>query len=577
MWHLLRRVVWTAPQRRYSSGVAIKSHKPLFSNGAKHILCLDVGNPVCIDEFLQHGFHVDEASSAEVIESLATFGPTLAKYDALLTDGKTKLPTNELLTHATKLKLIGTPGSQTSHVNLLAATSKGVMVQHIGTKLAGSAAVEAEMVLSLLIHLARQIPQAIASGGRGGRDQFMGKELQGKSIGIVGLNETGQRVGELASSMGLQVLAFDPNVSAEKAAGVGVTKCNSLRELYSLADVLTFHVPLTSLTRKMFDAAALEQCKPGVSILSVGGAEGVIDESILLSGLESGQIAGLAVDLSPNAADGWTTVTKHPNVLPVTAGSTKENVPARLYKMIAEKMCAALEGRAYEGVVNGVFLPLTLLPEMKPFLALSESLGRFLAQIVPAHESIGHVSITTKGGRDIDITSPKARSALQNAVMKGLLGGRHDVSLLNSTVIGLGRGIDVRLNDELVGDQDIQHLNNAVQVQVELQSGSRCIVMGSVFGEEPRIVQVDEYSDFPAFKPEGTMLFFNNEDRPGAIRGVLDQLAKSHINIASLGLARQPEKPQAMGMLSLDSDPSDEILQRLRELSGITNVRVARL
>ncbi|KAF0716732.1 Aste57867_2696 [Aphanomyces stellatus] len=568
--------------RRRFSAVSFKSHTPAFSNAAKHILCLDVGNPVCIDEFLQHGYHVDEISSQDLINSLGTLGPSLDKYEALLTDGHTKLPTHDILAHATRLKLIGIPGAQTSHVNLLAATNKGVMVQHIGTKLAGSSAVEAELVLSLLIHVARKIPQAIQStkAGDGTRDAFLGHELLGKSIGIVGLNETGQRVGELASAMGLRVLAFDPNVSAEAAALVGVAKCDSLAELYGASDVLTFHVPLTGLTRKMFNAAALAQCKQGVTLISVGGMEGVIDDAILLPALTSGHVAGVAVDPSSPAA--WPAVIDHhPAVLVASsaARATKTHEPARQYKLIAENMCAALDGRSFVGVVNGVFLPLTLLPEMKPFLALCESLGRFLDQVLPSGD-VAHVTITTKGGRDIDITTPKARSALQGAVVKGLLAARAHgapLSLLNASVVAMGQGIDVRLADELDGHATTQHLNNAVQVQVELQTGARCVVMGTVFGEEPRIVQVDEYNDFPAFKPHGTMLFFNNEDRPGAITGVLDQLARADINIASLGLARQADKPQAMGMLSLDSDPTDEIVARLKDLPGITNVRVAKL
>ncbi|RHZ34485.1 hypothetical protein DYB37_011438 [Aphanomyces astaci] len=587
MWHRALRGSVASHRRGISSAVAVTTHKPSFSDNGKRVLCLNVGNLVCIDEFLQHGFTVDEASSHDVLGSLSTFGPSLAQYDALLTDDHTKLPMHEILTHATRLKLIGIPGSQTGHVNLLAATNRGVMVQNIGKKLAGTAAVEAEMVLSLLLHVARKIPQAMAATkrGDGGRDGFLGHELQGKAMGIVGLNETGQLVGELASAMGMHVYAYDPTISTENAASVGVTKCASLTELYGKADVLTFHVPLTGLTRNMFDGAALAQCKPGVTLVSVGGMEGVIDEAILLPALASGQIAGVAVDLSTPSA--WSAaIVAHPSVLPATSNSTKANLPARLYKMIAENMCATLDHRAFIGIVNGVFMPLTLVPEMKPFLALGESLGRFLVEILPTPAAIAHVTITTKGGRDIDITAPKARSAIQNAVMKGLLqqqqqrsGGNAaatSLTLLNASVAGMSQGIDVRLTDDL--DQDIiQHLNNAIQVQVELQSGEKSVVMGSVFGEEPRIVQVGEYNDFPAFKPQGTMLFFNNEDRPGAITGVLDQLAKSQINIASLGLARQPDKPQALGMLALDSDPADDIVAKLRALQGITNVHVVRL
>ncbi|OQR96440.1 D-3-phosphoglycerate dehydrogenase [Achlya hypogyna] len=574
--------------QRGLTSLSVQSHKstsPLASE-AKHVLCLDVTDRVCIDEFLQHGLHVDEMSSASLIEALSPEGVDLSKYDALLMDRQTRLPLSDLLPHAPRLQLIGVPGAQTSHVDILAATSKGVMVQHIGTKLGGKSAVEAEMVLSLLLQSVRKIPLAIADTRIPDRDtdnsRFTGEELHGKSIGIVGLNPTGQRVGELATAMGMRVLAYDPTISEEAAALSGIAKCGTLQELYATSDVLTFHVPLTKRTRAMFSDASLADCKHGVRLVTVGGF-GVLDAATVASGLASGKIAGLALEMGAqdSAAAGWESVLSHPATLamPFDADASSDE-SARMYKMIAENMVAALDQRAFPGVVNGVFMPLTLVAEMKPFLALAESLGKFLMEIIPAktRKDLRGITLSTRGGKDIDITTPKARSALQSALLKGILDVSHpgpSYSYLNASLVAMGQGVDVRMGD-LENDSGLR-LKNAVHVEMELRGGQRIVVMGSVFGEEPRVVQVEDYTEFPAFKPQGTLLFFNNQDRPGAISHVLEQLARADINIASMGLARQDNQPLALGILTLDGEPDDDTVARIQALNGITNVRLARM
>jgi len=286
----------------------------------------------------------------------------------------------------------------------------------------------------------------------------------------------------------------------------------------------------------------------------------------------------------------WQQVLAHEDVIAMSHVNNRASAQvstARLYKMIAENMCHALDGREYVGVVNGVFMPLTLVTEMKPFMQLGESLGRFIVQMILSKNSskikLASICVATKGGKDIDITTPKARSALQSAVLKGVMdslqstcndGTEVKYSYLNSNLLAMSSGIDVHFG-ELVGENS--HLNNAVTVEIKTKCGDKFLVMGSVFGEEPRIVQVDEYSDFPAFKPQGTLLFFNNEDRPGAIAGILKELSESKINVASLGLARQSNLSKALGILGLDTDPSNETITNLKELPGIENVRIARL
>ncbi|KAJ8577260.1 hypothetical protein ON010_g1955 [Phytophthora cinnamomi] len=328
------------------------------------------------------------------------------------------------------------------------------------------------------------------------------------------------------------------------------------------------------------------------------------DENTLLRGLESGKISGVALDLlqSAGSKDGldlsptWLELMKHENVITRTHadGAASDDVlQGRKYRLLAENVGDALAQRYYRGVANGVFMPLTLLPEMKPFLELSESLGRFVHQLTLSADPKDHitnVSLAATGGFQIDITTPQARQVLQNSLLKGMLESMRehkqgaededqpDVSLLNASLLAMAKGIDVRQGDLQTDPAAVRrHLKNCLAVVVETKNKDRLLVKGSVFGEDPRVVRVNEYSDFPAFRPKGNLLVFNNEDVPGAIAGILSELSEAKINIANFGLARQNNVELPLGILTLDSVPSDETLNALKDLPSVRSVRFAQV
>uniref|UniRef100_K3W608 D-3-phosphoglycerate dehydrogenase ASB domain-containing protein n=1 Tax=Globisporangium ultimum (strain ATCC 200006 / CBS 805.95 / DAOM BR144) TaxID=431595 RepID=K3W608_GLOUD len=220
-----------------------------------------------------------------------------------------------------------------------------------------------------------------------------------------------------------------------------------------------------------------------------------------------------------------------------------------------------------------------------------EALGRFLYQLTISSDpkdQISKISIATSGGIQVDLTSPKAKSALQSAVLKGIFESmaKHrsataaaaapKVTLINSSMVAMTNGVDVR-QGELAGNE-VQHLNNSITVEVQMKNKKeKLLVMGSVFGEDPRIVRVNEYTDFPAFRPEGNLLIFNNEDKPGAIAGILNELKQSQINIANFGLSRQASVKLALGILSLDSVPSEETMASLKKLPTVQNLQFAQV
>ncbi|KAE8879393.1 hypothetical protein PF005_g7476 [Phytophthora fragariae] len=577
---------------------------------SRRILCVDVPEHVaeasCVQELVQRGHVVDQvrAASAEYLTSVAK------DYDALLVAPGTKLPRELLRVGAkSKLQLVAVPAAAipSEDIDLMEATNQGVMLLQLEPKQVGDrSSVEAEIGLSLLIQLARHLPRSVASMRSGepfDRQQFAGTELAGKNLGVVGIGQAGRRVVDMAHALGLKVFGFDPNLNQEAAELMGV-KCVSMDELYENCDFITFHAPLTARTRGMFGDAALDKCKPGVKIVSVAeykGSHGLLDENTLLRGLESGKISGVALDLLQSAGSNelspmWLELTKHENVITRTHadGTASDDVlQGRKYRLLAENVGDALAKRYYRGVANGVFMPLTLLPEMKPFLELSESLGRFVHQLTLSADPKDHitnVSLAATGGFQIDITTPQARQVLQNALLKGMLESMRehkesvedenqpDVSLLNASLLAMAKGIDVRQGDLQTDPAAVRrHLKNCLAVVVETKNKDRLLVKGSVFGEDPRVVRVNEYSDFPAFRPKGNLLVFNNEDVPGAIAGILSELSEAKINIANFGLARQNNVELPLGILTLDSVPSDDTLNALKELPSVRSVRFAQV
>lgn len=608
MWRRALQLRALPPARRALSTTA---------QSQARVLCVGVpqtlAQAAASRELVQRGLAVESVASSDDL-------PALGGYDALLVSPSTELPRDLLREGARgKLRFVAVAGDQIESdlVDMMDATNHGLMLLQLEQKQTGArTSVEAELAVSLMLQLARHIPESIATvkaaaqDGKVRRELFTGTELAGKCIGVVGLGQTGSRVVELALALGMEVVGYDPNLTQEAAALLGVARVE-LPDLFEASDFITFHAPLTARTRGMFNAAALERCKFGVHLISVAenpGTPGLLDEQAVLSGLDSGKIGGLALDVLVKDGETmaswspeWQKVLEHEHVLAqkhaVGSTASQEAHVAQTYRAIAENVCDAIAHRDYRGVANGVFMPLTLLPEMQPYLALGEALGRLVHQLIVSVEPkdrIAKVSLATSGGVTVDITTPKARSALQSALLKGMLESRAQyararhtagsspapptISLLNASLLAMTSGMDVRQGD-LRDDHDVKarHLSNSVTVHVETKSKQKLLVQGSVFGEDPRVVRVNEYSDFPAFRPSGNLLLFNNQDRPGAIAAILKELADAQVNIANFGLARHENVPLALGILSLDSPPPPEAIAALQKLPSVEKLLFAQL
>nr|CCA22570.1 unnamed protein product [Albugo laibachii Nc14] len=606
------------------------------------ILCVDLQRSIaensCLPELIQRGHQVDQFQSVFVdIECDPDAGPAnrsgfanlekiLPEYDALLISPKTKLSRSILKQGSqAKLRMIATPSRRfdSTNVDVMEATSQDIMLLQLDERQLGeSFSVEAEKAFTLLLQLVYPVPsehtdsKKSISGSEtsnfGGENSFA-KPLQRKKLGIIGFGRTGSCVAEMAKAFDLQVAIYDPNISEGKAKMLGFTYCDSLLELYRDCEIISFHAPLTGKTRSMFDDDALYNCKDGVILISVAEHSdqiGLFQKDTLVKGVQSGKIGGLGIDLlheSSDAAsigpfpDGLRGLETSPNVLvrghqkPIRTAAMDHVNSTHFYRAIAENLSNALARRGYRGVSNGIFMSWTLLPEMQPFIQLGEAMGKFVHQYMSLQDaqenSVASISVATTGGISADLSTPKARLVVQNAIMKGFLFTEracdqhrssektqsHRLSLLNASFLAMSSGIDVRFVENAENAQAVQHLNNSITVNVRTQQDQHLSVTGSVFGEEPRIVRIDEYNNFPSFRPEGNLLLFRNQDLPGVVARILKELAISKINIANFGLARQDNVPLALGILALDAPPSTTTMATLRDLKDVESLQMVQI
>lgn len=596
------------------------------------ILCIDlqpsVADNSCVPELIQRGHQVDQyqstsfdvecgpaASPVDRVEG-ETLQNLILDYDALLISPKTKLSRNILQRGSqAKLRMIATPSRRfdSTNVDVMEATNQDIMLLQLDEmQIEESLSVEAEKAFTLLLQLSFSVSSEHLNALDSMQKSF-GQTLKKKRFGIIGLGRAGSCVAEIAKAFDLQVAAYDPNISEGKAKMLGIRYCDSLLELYKNSDIISFHAPLTGKTRSMFDDDALYHCNDGVILISVAehtDQAGLFEAKTLVKGIKSGKISGLGIDLLQEPAntadtktfpDGLESLAASPNVLfrshqkPIRTAAMDHVSLAHFYRAIAENLCNAISRRGYRGVSNGIFMSWTLLPEMQPFIQLGEAIGKFVYQYLSlqiAHEnSIASISAATTGGISADLSTPKARLVVQNAIMKGFLVAErncaqhrsleetqnHRLSLLNASFIAMSNGIDVRFVENAENVHGIQHLNNSITVNVKTKQDQQLTVTGSVFGEEPRIVCIDEYNNFPSFRPEGNLLLFRNQDSPGVVARILKELATSKINIANFGLARQDNLPLALGILTLDTPPSATIMATLRGFKDVRSLRLVQI
>ena len=520
------------------------------------VLIADEMSEVAVQAFAGRGIEVGVHAGlapdalAEIVED----------YEGLVVRSATKV-TADLLARATRLKVVGRAGTGVDNVDMDAATARGIVVMNTPH---GNSVTAAEHTIAMMCALARRIPEADRSTRKGGweRGRFMGVELRDKTLGIIGCGTIGAIVATLAQGLRMRVVACDPYLSPERADSLGVTLV-TMDELLRDADVITLHVPLSDETRGTLDADALAKTKPGVRIVNCARG-GLIVESALKSALESGLVAGAALDVfeeepareNPLFALDEVIATPH---LGASTLEAQENVAHQIAQQMAEYLLTGT-------VVNAVNAPSVTPEEMAklgPYLTLAEQIGSFAGQI--ADGRIRGVTIAYEGQ-----ASALDSRLLTAAALQGLLAPRLDnINIVNAPFLARERGIAVR-EVKSATTADYQTL-----MRVDVQSEDRVQgVAGTLIGSGGRrIVEIEGIAIEAALGPH--MLYFTNDDRPGLIGAVATILGGAGINIATFSLGRREQGGDAVGLIGVDSLVPDEVLDRLRDRAAV--IRLTRL
>jgi D-3-phosphoglycerate dehydrogenase len=522
------------------------------------------------DPISQHG--VDALAEGGLLE--VSFQPGLPHeellkiipdYAALVVRSQTKVGP-DVIAVAKNLKAIGRAGVGVDNVDVDAATQRGIVVMNTP---GGNTVSTAEHAFSLLVSVARKIPQADASvkSGQWDRKSFQGVELNGKTLAILGMGRIGTEVAKRALAFGMRVLAYDPYLSESRARTLQVELVDKLEQALPEADFVTMHMPLTDETRHMLDARRLALLKKGARIVNCARG-GLIDEAALAAALASGQVAGAAIDVFElEPPDPANPLRQAPNIVftPHLGASTAEAQESVGIEIAHTIRAALLEG-TINNAVNAPSVDAKTLAVLGPYLRLGESLGRFVSQIAPKRCATLRITYSGKA-KDLD-TAPVSRS-----ILKGFLAhisGEEHVNEINAP--GLAENLGLQVIESRVSDSG--EFTDSIQVAAE-DAQSKASVAGTFFGQKPRVVVIN--GRHIEAQPSGILLLLENKDRPGIVGHLGTLLGKHQVNIASMSLGRDQAGGTALTVLNLDSAPEEKVVQELLADPDIVTARILKL
>ncbi|MFO7247562.1 MAG: phosphoglycerate dehydrogenase [Bacillota bacterium] len=503
-----------------------------------------------------------EADGVEVDQRLGLTEDELIRvipeYDALLVRSQTKV-TAAVIDAAERLKVIGRAGVGVDNIDLLAATRKGIVVVNAPD---GNTISTAEHTFAMLMALARHIPQACAAlkAGTWDRKSFVGVELAGKTLGIVGLGRIGSEVAKRAKAFHMRVVAYDPYLTEERAAKLGVEMAD-LDTLFAEADFLTVHTPLTKETRHLIGRDAFRKMKDGVRILNCARG-GIIDEAALYEAIRAGKVAGAALDVFEEEPPKDNPLVDLPQVIvtPHLGASTveaQENVALD----VCEEVLHILRGEPFKNAVNLPSIPAHVMKKVEPYYGLCEKLGRLVAHtLVGAPRTI---TVTYSG----ELTETDT-SFLTRSVLKGVLSYHLGATVNFINAPHLARERDIRVTEQKSNQPSA--FTNLITVEIASAQETRRASGTLLNGFGPRIVKIDGYSVDVA--PEGHLILIRHYDRPGVIGRVGTVLGQHGINIATMQVSRRDVGGHAMMILTVDKPASPDVLDTLGELDEIRSV-----
>jgi D-3-phosphoglycerate dehydrogenase len=523
---------------------------------APKVLISDALSPAAVQIFKDRGVEVDfQPALGKDKDKLAEI---IGNYDGLAIRSATKV-SPKILENAKNLKVIGRAGIGVDNVDIPAATGKGIIVMNTPF---GNSITTAEHAITLMLALAREIPQADAStqAGKWEKNRFMGVEITGKTLGLIGAGNIGSIVADRAQGLKMKVIAYDPFLSPERARDIGVEKVE-LEELLKRADFITLHTPLTEKTRNIIDAKAIAATRKGVRIVNCARG-GLVDEVALRAALDSGHVAGAAFDVFSTEPANENPLFGHPNVVctPHLGASTNE-AQENVALQVAEQMSDYLLRGAISNAVNFPSITAEEAPKLKPFIALAEKLGSFAGQLTET--GITKVQITYEGA----VAQMKIK-ALTSAALSGLLRPMlGEVNVVSAPVIAKERGMVVEeTTREAEGD-----FESLITVTVVTERQTRS-VSGTVYHDgRPRIVDIKGIRVDAEFG--ASMIYVTNEDKPGFIGHFASILGDAGINIATFHLGRNQQGGDAIALVEVDGAVPADVLKKVQALPHVKQAK----
>ncbi len=518
------------------------------------VLIADKMDPKAAAIFRERGIEIDEKPGLSADELKAILG----NYDGLAVRSSTKVNGAAMDAALPRLKVIGRAGIGVDTIDVPAASARGIVVMNTPF---GNSITTAEHAIAMLFALAREIPQADQStqAGKWEKNRFMGVELAGKTLGLIGCGNIGSIVADRAHGLKMKVVAYDPFLSPERAIELGVDKVE-LDELLTRADFITLHTPLTDQTRGILSREALAKTKPGVRIVNCARG-GLIDETALKEALDSGHIAGAALDVFSEepAKDNPLFGTRGLICTPHLGASTNE-AQVNVAIQIAEQMADYLLLGGITNAVNVPSLSAEEAPRLRPYMALAEKLGRLVGQIEGAE--IRSIDVEVEGAAaELNI------KPITGAVLAGLMGTYSDtVNMVNAPYLAKERGLDVR---EIRHDREGDY-HTLLAVTVGTGDGGRRVA-GTLFGNRaPRLVDI--FGVPVEAELTGQMIYIVNTDEPGFIGALGTALGEAGVNIATFNLGRRAAGGEAVALVSVDDPITPKLANELCGLPGVREV-----
>jgi D-3-phosphoglycerate dehydrogenase len=471
-----------------------------------------------------------------------------------------------LLAVAENLEVVVRAGVGIDNIDVNAATRKGVVVQNVPE---GNTRSAAEHTVAMILSLARNVPQACADlrAGRWERTKYVGTELQGKTLGLVGVGKIGAQVLQMAQGLGMSAIIYDPYISPQKADEMGVKMATTIEELVAAVHFLTVHVPLVPETRNLISADLLAKARPGLFVINCARG-GIVDEDGLVAALESGQVKGAALDVFSTEPPENRKLLDHPGVVvtPHLGASTREaqsNVAVGAAQLLLDYFVHGRLGSP----INTISLAPDLRAGVQPFFDLAYRLGRLQSQLLEGNPSRFRIRLFG------DMFEGELIHYLKSAALSGFLEDRsaQPVNAINAQHLASEKGIAV----EEVSEGRSKYFHEMIKIVVEDSAGRR-EVGGTIRGHRGlRLVSLNEYQ-FDAVL-EGRLLIVQNEDRPGMIGTIGNTLASHKANVSSMSLGRDQSGGNAVALLNLDNDVDSRVVEQLAQSEGIIDVKLVRL